>query len=263
MPIPLLLAGGLFGAGAAAEAADKRDEGKRLQQLGEDAQRRAVSRWGAQWAKTDIDLQRYGRLKVDVATVELWRFAVAATALGLQDLAGWHAVDPRLSVLTDLRAIYFREPDGMLGRLCTGAAGAAAAGAATVLSGVVAGPALLVGGLIMDAQAEKALEAAKDYKRRLDENALGHDEATKALEAVARCAGRLTGLLEGHRKAFGPLLGAVEVYSASGREYPDLADHERDCVWLALEQAGLIRDLLQTPVAGADGTVNPDAEGLV
>ena len=125
-----------------------------------------------------------------------------------------------------------------------------------VLGGVIAGPLLAVGGLVLDAQAKKALEKAKatDAEARAAEAQLDAMRAVAA--AIARRADQLTTMLERLRAQFGAMVAWTEQLVEHEIDYGRYDRQQRAKLAIATSTAITLRNLLDVPLLTRNGTVS-------
>lgn len=132
---------------------------------------------------------------------------------------------------------------------------------ATVLSGLVAGPALMVMGFVAGSAAKKNLDAAYTNKAEALEIAEQLDAGSLQCEAIRRRTYMLYNLLARLDSYFVPLIYDMEdIIAAEGDDYkqykPESKKKISSCVSIALS----IKALLDTPLLAEDGELTKESE---
>ena len=173
-------------------------------------------------------------------------FATASTGTAISTLSGAAASNATLAFFGG-------------GSLATGGLGMA--GGTAVLGGLVAGPALLVMGVITGVTAEKGLEDAKKH-------AAEADVICEQLEiGVVQCIGirRRTylfhNLLARLDAQFLPLIHAMEeIVANEGTNYATYKPESKKIIASVASTAVSIKAILDTPILSADGTLTEDSK---
>ncbi len=139
------------------------------------------------------------------------------------------------------------------------AGGLGMAGGAYVLGGIVAGPVLAVGGMVVDARARKALEDARAdlaQARRLSAE-------MNAARALARAIDDRTKLLHvilmRLRPRLGELFAGLEGVVARQTDYRRLDRADRERVWVSAAAAKTVKSILDAPIFDGEGYVTDDS----
>lgn len=173
-------------------------------------------------------------------------FATASTGTAIGTLSGAAASNATLAFFGG-------------GSLASGGLGMA--GGTAVLGGLVAGPALLVMGVITGVTAEKGLEDAKKH-------AAEADVICEQLEiGVVQCVGirRRTymfhNLLARLDAQFLPLIHAMEeIIASEGTNYATYKPESKRTIAAVASTAVSIKAILDTPILSTDGALTEDAE---
>jgi hypothetical protein len=169
-------------------------------------------------------------------------FGAASTGTAIGSLSGVAATNATLAWLGG-------------GSLATGGMGIA--GGMAVLGGLVAGPALLVGGWALSAKADanfaKACANLAEARKAVEEM----QQAGAALRSIARIADQYTDTVTRFRGMFRNVMAALRLQIVNaGTSFPDYTRQQKEVVWLAVECAGVMKKLLETPLLKPDGSLN-------
>ena len=138
------------------------------------------------------------------------------------------------------------------------AGGLGMAGGAMVLGGIVAGPALLIGGMLLSAKARENLANARSNYAKAKEGAEQMKSAASALHVISILVNGYTETISNlvpqmdqmHHMLQGVMLGA-------GEDYRGYSTEQRQVVRLYVEYTHLMKSLLETPLLSSDGAVLP------
>lgn len=143
------------------------------------------------------------------------------------------------------------------------AGGYGIAGGTLVLGGLVAGPAILVGGFVLSAAAEKKLANARANRAKAWEAAETMTNAEAGLQAVDKVVNLFMRQIRRYRMALGEALDKLDdVLTSSGDDYAAFDAAQRRTVWEAVEIARVMRVMLSLPVLDEDGGIHPAALGI-
>lgn len=173
-------------------------------------------------------------------------FAVASTGTAISSLSGAAATNATLAFFGG-------------GSLATGGLGMA--GGTAVLGGLVAGPALLVMGVIVSAKAGKGLEEAKKYAAQADELCEQFENGAAQCMSIRRRAWMFHNLLARLDALFLPLVFELEqIIETEGTNYALYMENSKKTVVMAASAAMSIKAVLDTPLLAEDGSLAESAE---
>jgi hypothetical protein len=148
------------------------------------------------------------------------------------------------------------------GSLATGGLGMA--GGTMVLGGLVAGPALLVMGLVAGEAAKKSLEQAKTNRLEAVQLAEQLDTASKQCEAIRRRTGMLYNLLARLDTYFLPYIYKMEdIVKADGYDYSTYSTESKKCIAACASIAVSIKAVLDTQLLTDDGLLTDKSNDIV
>jgi hypothetical protein len=139
------------------------------------------------------------------------------------------------------------------------AGGLGMAGGAMVLGGLVAGPALLVGGLFMNATASKRLAEANSNYYEAKRLATEMDTAVVSLQGiqdVVKCYS--TFLTKLRFKMTETNQNLQEILNTLGNDYRKYDEKTQKKVYFAAQMASLIKEILDTSLLTNTGSLMPD-----
>ena len=176
-------------------------------------------------------------------------FATASTGTAISTLSGAAAHNATLAFFGG-------------GSLATGGAGMA--GGAIVLGGLIAGPALLVMGLITGKKADEKLENALANKAQADEICMELANAAFKCDAIRRRTAMFYTFLARLDARFVPLVQQLEdVLATEGDDYSSYSKEARSTVLRCATVAGTVKSLLDTPILTDDGALTEESAALV
>lgn len=143
------------------------------------------------------------------------------------------------------------------------AGGYGMAGGMMVLGGVVAGPVLAVGGMMMASKAEAAKE---DAYGNLDKAELASEQMKEARVAASGIRLRfeeITKVLRSLELRFQPLLQSLNELVESNTNYSTYSEEDRKGVMIAASTAKVLKNLLEAPIIDKKGTLTPESRKVL
>ena len=135
------------------------------------------------------------------------------------------------------------------------------AGGTAVLGGVVAGPAIMIMGIILGAQMGKNLENAKAYAAQADEIIAEYEAGSAECIAIRRRTYMFYTLLARLDALFLPLVFRLEdIIREEGRDYSLFSLDSKKTVASAASLAVTIKTVLDTPILSEDGALTDESE---
>ena len=176
-------------------------------------------------------------------------FATASTGAAISGLAGAAATNATLA---------------WLGGGAIAAGGGGMITGTLVLGGLVAAPALVIGGLFFSAKAEKALNEAKE---NLDKASYYEQEVRNlctAMNAIKEKADQIDDLLKDlDYKFYDAVSAMINTIEYAGTDFSTYSSDEQDDVMRAAQLAKTIKIVIDTPLINQQGGVSSEAERLV
>jgi hypothetical protein len=173
-------------------------------------------------------------------------FAMASTGIPIATLSGAAATNATLAFLGG-------------GALAVGGLGMA--GGAVVLGGIVAGPALAILGIIMEAKASENLDNAWSNMAQAQKLAEELRTGASACNAIRRRAFLFLRLLIRLECVFMRLVMAMEeTVRVKGENYSDFTAEEKHTVAAAVTLAAAIKSALDTPILTEKGELTSESE---
>lgn len=168
-------------------------------------------------------------------------FATASTGTAIASLSGVAATNATLAFLGG-------------GALAAGGGGMALGSA--VLGGALAGPAIAVLGIVMNASASKNLDNAYSNAAKAKEFAEGCKTIETLCNAISARAGLFTSLVSKLDIIFNRMIEQLEtVVQTYGTDYSEYPEDAQSMVAMTLSVAGAIKKVLDTPILDEDGNV--------
>ena len=175
-------------------------------------------------------------------------FAAASTGTAIATLSGAAATNATLAFFGG-------------GSLAAGGLGIA--GGTAVLGGLVAGPALLVMGLIGGAKASKELENAKANQAQAQVICEELNQGSLACEAIRRRCYMFYNLLARLDAYFLPLVYRMEdIVAAEGEDYRSYSPESKKAIAACAAAVGSIKAVLDTPLLTEEGNLTEESESV-
>jgi hypothetical protein len=170
-------------------------------------------------------------------------FATASTGTAISTLAGAAATNATLAWFGG-------------GALATGGLGIA--GGTAVLGGLVAGPALAVGGAVLEAKARENLAKARSNMSEAKKAATQMKNATKVLKAISTVAEEYHSVVQRLAVKMDDALDSLgKVIDLQGTDYRRYGELDRRKVHLAVNFAQVMKLILEAPILTEDGALSP------
>ena len=138
------------------------------------------------------------------------------------------------------------------------------AGGMAVLGGIVAGPALALGGSLFAAKAEKAYYAARENQDKAKEYQEEANSINATLDAIKSRADQMNNLL-GRLNAPLNILNAKmkSIINSSGTDWRYYTPTEKNQIYKCVQTASAIKKLLDTSLLHEDGSLNQASAGEI
>ena len=187
-----------------------------------------------------------GALAAYGATSVVSAFGVASTGTAIAGLSGAAATNATLAWLGG-------------GSLATGGFGMA--GGMAVLGGLVAGPALAIGGAFMAAKAEEALNNAKSNLDKARKFRQEGENICSLLYAIEKRSTQIDKLLNDLNVYFMPAVDKMEyIIDVAGTDWRDYRNKEKQTIGWAAQIAKTIKIVLDTSILREDGSLDPGSK---
>lgn len=175
-------------------------------------------------------------------------FAAASTGTAIASLSGAAATNATLAFLGG-------------GALAAGGGGMALG--SVVLGGAVAGPAIAVLGIVMNATASKNLDNAYSNRAKAEEEIAGLRVIESLCNGIMARADMFTALLKTLNGFFDRMILKLEgITEQSGCDYSLYTEEEQSVVAMALSMAGAIKQILDTPILKDDGSLTEESKAV-
>jgi len=169
-------------------------------------------------------------------------FASASTGTAIGSLAGAAATNATLA---------------WFGGGSLAAGGFGMAGGMVVLGGIVAGPVLAVGGMMMASKARENLANARKYQAEVKKAMEEMSNAISVLEAINDVTLKFDEIIKKLSQSMTPVLDNLEsMIAASGKDY-SLYDPAQKCqVHLVVQFSQVLKLVLETPLLTTEGAID-------
>ena len=166
-------------------------------------------------------------------------FASASTGTAISSLAGAAATNATLA---------------WFGGGSLAAGGLGMAGGMAILGGIVAGPVLAVGGLMMASKARKNLANVKRYQAQAKKAVEEMNNAISVLRAIHDVTLKFDEVIQRLSKTMTPVLDSLEsTIMVSGKDYSVYDSSQKRQVDLAVRFAQVLKLVLETPLLTQEG----------
>lgn len=173
-------------------------------------------------------------------------FATASTGTAIASLSGVAATNATLAFLGG-------------GALAAGGGGMALGSA--ILGGAVAGPALAVLGIVMNASASKNLDNAYSNIAKAREFAEGCNTIATLCNAISARADLFSSLISKLDVIFNQMITELEnVVQTCGTDYATYPESSQATVAMTLSVAGAMKKVLDTPIMDKDGNITVESK---
>lgn len=143
------------------------------------------------------------------------------------------------------------------------AGGFGMAGGAALLGGLVAGPALLVLGLVSGSKAKANLDNARSNRAKAREIAEQLETACVQCRAISSKAEMFTNLLQRAVSYFHPLVESLKtIVWQEGDDWNEYSNSSQRRVAAAAAMAGTVTRILDTPILTKDGQADENCEKI-
>ena len=143
------------------------------------------------------------------------------------------------------------------------AGGFGMAGGAALLGGLVAGPALLVLGLVSGSKAKANLDNARSNRAKAREIAEQLETACVQCRAISSKAEMFTNLLQRAVSYFHPLVESLKtIVGQEGGDWNEYSNSSQRRVAAAAAMAGTVTRILDTPILTKDGQADENCEKI-
>jgi hypothetical protein len=150
-----------------------------------------------------------------------------------------------------------------LGGGALSAGGFGMAGGAAVLGGIVAGPVLAVGGMMLAAKAEEARHNASSNLSKARAAVEEMKTAAVATAAIQKRFNEIVTVLKELNKHFEPLLEGLQRRVAAGKNYSRYSAVDRTGVMMAAALAKTIKNVLEAPLIDKDGALTAASRTVI
>lgn len=171
-------------------------------------------------------------------------FASASTGTAISTLAGAAATNATLA---------------WFGGGSVAVGGLGMAGGMAVLGGIVAGPVLAIGGLMMAAKAREKLANARIYKGETEKAVKEMEHAMNVLDSITEVAQKFDQGIQRLSRAMIPVVDGLEdTIITSGTNYANYNQSQKRQVYLTVEFAKVLKLFLETPLINKEGALEDE-----
>lgn len=135
------------------------------------------------------------------------------------------------------------------------AGGYGMAGGAVVLGGIVAGPVLAVGGMMLASKAEAAKEDAYANYSKANLAAEEMESAATVTVGIRSRFNEMDVIVEKLDRTFKPMLESLKSLVASNNNYASYTEEDKKGVMMAASTALSLKNLLESPILNEDGAL--------
>lgn len=150
-----------------------------------------------------------------------------------------------------------------LGGGALSAGGMGVAGGTAVLGGIVAGPILAVGGMMMASKAEAALNDAKSNFEKAKLAAEEMKTATVATKAIRTRFAEVYKLIEELSVPFKENLDNLFMITRHNNDYSSFSPFEKEVAYKTFQLAVSMKNILEAPILNKDGSLNYETKKLI
>lgn len=143
------------------------------------------------------------------------------------------------------------------------AGGTGMAGGMVVLGGIVAGPVLAIGGMML---ASKAEGAKYDAYANYDQAELAAEEmksATVSTSGIYRRVSEINSVLNVLNGRFEPLLASLRELVSENTNYPSYSAADKKSVFMAASAAKTLKTIMEAPLIDEDGVLTLDSRKVI
>jgi len=174
--------------------------------------------------------------------------ATASTGTAIGSLSGVAATNATLAWLGG-------------GSLASGGLGMA--GGTAVLGGIVAGPVLAVGGMMLASKAEEAVENAKATMENAQLAAEEMQTAVVATKAIRTRFKEMIEVIESLSQVFREHLDKLFLLVNENTDYRTYSEEEKHLTYRTMQLAVSVKNLLTVSILLEDGSVNPESASAI
>lgn len=150
-----------------------------------------------------------------------------------------------------------------LGGGALSAGGFGIAGGTAVLGGIVAGPVLAVGGMLLASKAEEAKHDAYSNLSQANQAAEQMRSARVATKAIQQRFDEVHSVLSELDRYFEPAVTEIQALVSRTNDYNKMSKQQQHTLMLAFSLAKSVKTLLETPLLKSDGSLAAEASSLL